>query len=186
MIKNNRKKSRLKWVLIFSPIIVMAIVIGVFYAVVLSGLGTNDNNPKKQLVNSVIKDAILNPTELGETIDSLSITNEEDTSGASTDSTSQKKDDSSITKSGVISEIKDTDTNRTIINTVITNMVMIGLLCENRGELIITNNGKQAYIDQTYHMEAASLYEAKESRRLSLIAVVISIVSILFAVIPSI
>ena len=84
------------------------------------------------------------------------------------------------------SEIKDTDTNRTIINTVITNMVMIGLLCENRGELIITNNGKQAYIDQTYHMEAASLYEAKESRRLSLIAVVISIVSILLAVMPSI
>ena len=116
MIKNNRKKSRLKWVLIFSPIIVMAIVIGVFYAVVLSGLGTNDNNPKKQLVNSVIKDAILNPTELGETIDSLSITNEEDTSGASTDSTSQKKDDSSITKSGVISEIKDNYSNYDLID----------------------------------------------------------------------
>lgn len=84
------------------------------------------------------------------------------------------------------SEIKDTDTNRTIINTVITNMVMIGLLCENNGELYITDKGKQAYIDQTYHMEAASLYEAKESRRLALIAIVISVVSILFAVMPSI
>lgn len=83
------------------------------------------------------------------------------------------------------SEIKDTQNNRTIINTAIINMVMIGLLCENEGLLFITNNGKQAYIDQTYHMTVASLYEAKETRRLSKIAIIISIGSILFAVISS-
>ena len=84
------------------------------------------------------------------------------------------------------SEIRDTKDNRIIINTAITNMVMIGLLCESNGQLFITNKGKQAYMDQTYHMTVASLYEAKETRRLSKIAIVVSVASILLAVITSV
>lgn len=84
------------------------------------------------------------------------------------------------------SEIRDTKDNRTIINTAITNMVMIGLLCESNGQLFITDKGKQAYMDQTYHMTVASLYEAKETRRLSRIAIVISVASILLAITTSI
>lgn len=37
------------------------------------------------------------------------------------------------------SEIRDTKDNRTIINTAITNMGMIGLLCESNGQLFITD-----------------------------------------------
>ena len=84
------------------------------------------------------------------------------------------------------SEIRDTKDNRTIINTAITNMGMIGLLCESNGQLFITDKGKQAYMDQTYHMTVASLYEVKETRRLSRIAIVISVASILLAITTSI
>ena len=84
------------------------------------------------------------------------------------------------------SEIRDTKDNRTIINTAITNMGMIGLLCESNGQLFITDKGKQAYMDQTYHMTVDSLYEAKETRRLSRIAIVISVASILLAITTSI
>ena len=84
------------------------------------------------------------------------------------------------------SEIRDTRKKRVIIDTAISNMVMIGLLCENNGQLFITDMGKQAYMDQKYHMTAASLYEAKETRRLSRRAIVISVISIIVAIIVAI
>ena len=84
------------------------------------------------------------------------------------------------------SEIRDTKEKRAIIDTAISNMVMIGLLCENNGQLFITDMGKQAYMDQKYHMTVASLYEAKETRRLSRIAIVISVISLIVAIIVAI
>lgn len=84
------------------------------------------------------------------------------------------------------SEIRDTRKKRAIIDTAISNMVMIGLLCENNGQLFITDMGKQAYMDQKYHMTVASLYEAKETRRLSRRAIVISVISLIVAIIVAI
>ena len=84
------------------------------------------------------------------------------------------------------SEIRDAREKRTIIDTAISNMVMIGLLCVNNGQLFITDMGKQAYMDQKYHMTVTSLYEAKEIRRLSRRAIVISVISLIVAIIVAI
>ena len=81
------------------------------------------------------------------------------------------------------SNTKDNEKNRTIINTAITNMVMIGLLVEGNGQLFITDKGKRAYINQTYHTVAASLYEAKQTRRLSSMAIIVSVISVVLAII---
>ena len=104
-MKNKKKKSKLKWLFIFSPIIVMVIAVGVVYGVVESKLGPDENNPKKELVNSLMEDALLNPTEINDTIDSITITDQSTAKaegGASTEQSSP-----AITKTAAIQEIKD-------------------------------------------------------------------------------
>lgn len=68
----------------------------------------------------------------------------------------------------------------TIVQTTIVNMKMMGLLnAHTQDTLAITNQGKQAYIDQTYHLATANLYQANASRRLSMIAIGVAIAGIL-------
>ena len=70
------------------------------------------------------------------------------------------------------SSFDDTEENRIIVQTTIVNMKMMGLLdAHTLDTLAITNRGKQAYIDQTYHLATANLYQANASRRLSMIAI---------------
>ena len=45
--------------------------------------------------------------------------------------------------------------------------------------LAITNKGKQAYIDQTYHLATANLYQANASRKLSIVAIGVAVAGIL-------
>ena len=78
------------------------------------------------------------------------------------------------------SSFEDTEENRTIVQTTIVNMKMMGLLnAHTQDTLAITNQGKQAYIDQTYHLATANLYQANASRRLSMIAIGVAIAGIL-------
>jgi len=82
------------------------------------------------------------------------------------------------------SSFKDTEENRTMVQTTIVNMKMMGLLyAHTQDTLAITNQGKQAYIDQTYHLATANLYQANSSRRLSVIAISVSIAGILLTLI---
>lgn len=77
------------------------------------------------------------------------------------------------------SSIKDTEENRTMIQTTILNMKMIGLLFEPETDyLAITDQGKMAYISQSYHLAAANLYQANASRRLSKIAIWVAVAGI--------
>ena len=78
------------------------------------------------------------------------------------------------------SSFEDTEENRTMVQTTIVNMKMMGLLnAHTQDTLAITNQGKQAYIDQTYHLATANLYQANASRRLSMIAIGVAIAGIL-------
>ena len=80
------------------------------------------------------------------------------------------------------SSFNDTEENRTMIQTTIINMKMMGLLyAHTQDTLAITNQGKQAYVDQTYHLAAANLYQANASRRLSTIAIGVAVASILLS-----
>ena len=80
------------------------------------------------------------------------------------------------------SSFDDTEENRTMVQTTIINMKMMGLLyAHTQDTLAITNQGKQAYIDQTYHLAAANLYQANASRRLSMIAIGVAVASILLS-----
>ena len=82
------------------------------------------------------------------------------------------------------SSFKDTEENRTMVQTTIVNMKMMGLLyAHTQDTLAITNQGKQSYIDQTYHLATANLYQANSSRRLSVIAISVSIAGILLTLI---
>ena len=81
------------------------------------------------------------------------------------------------------SSFSNTKDNKIKINTAISNMIMMGFLSENNDILTITDAGKQAYISQTFHLATASLYEAKETRHLSKIAIVVSIISVLLTAI---
>lgn len=82
------------------------------------------------------------------------------------------------------SSFEDTEENRTMVQTTIVNMKMMGLLnAHTQDTLVITNQGKQAYIDQTYHLATANLYQANASRKLSLIAIGVAIAGILLTLI---
>lgn len=81
------------------------------------------------------------------------------------------------------SSFKDTDNNRVWIETAIDNMQMMGLLIETEAGLLkITDLGLSAYNSQLYHQTAASLYEAKESRRLAKYAIYIALTGIILTV----
>ena len=74
---------------------------------------------------------------------------------------------------------KDTENNRVWIETAIGNMQMMGLLVEtDNGLLTITDLGLSAYSSQLYHQTAASLYEARASRRLAKIAIYVALAGI--------
>ena len=82
-----------------------------------------------------------------------------------------------------LSVIKDNDDNRCMIETVIGNMIMMGLL-ESQGEYIfITDKGKFAYENHTFHLAMANVYEAESSRRLAKKALCIAIASIVITLI---
>lgn len=82
------------------------------------------------------------------------------------------------------SSFDDTEENRTMVQTTIINMKMMGLLyAHTQDTLAITNQGKQAYIDQTYHLATANLFQANASRRLSVIAIGVAVVSIILSLI---
>ncbi len=82
------------------------------------------------------------------------------------------------------SSYKQTEENTAMIHTAITNMKMIGLLYEERPDyLAITDKGKLAYMSQSYHSTAASLYQANASRKLSIIAIWIAVIGILLTLI---
>ena len=77
------------------------------------------------------------------------------------------------------SSFKDTDNNRVWIETAIGNMQMMGMLIEtDNGLLTITDLGLSAYSSQLYHQTAASLYEARASRRLAKIAIYVALAGI--------
>jgi hypothetical protein len=78
------------------------------------------------------------------------------------------------------SSFEDTEENRTMAQTTIVNMKMMGLLnAHTQDTLAITNQGKQAYIDQTYHLATANLYQANASRKLSIVAIGVAVAGIL-------
>lgn len=78
------------------------------------------------------------------------------------------------------SSFDDTEENRTMVQTTIVNMKMMGLLFEPRPDYIaITDQGKVAYINQTFHLAAANLYQANASRKLSIIAIGVAIAGII-------
>lgn len=82
------------------------------------------------------------------------------------------------------SSFSDTEGNRTMVQTTIINMKMMGLLFEPRPDyLAITDQGKVAYINQTYHIAAANLYQANASRKLSIIAICVAVAGIVLTLI---
>lgn len=81
----------------------------------------------------------------------------------------------------------DTEENQTMVQTTIINLKMIGLLyAHTQDTLAITNQGKRAYVDQTYHLAAANLYQANASRRLSMIAIGVAVTSILLSLLTQV
>lgn len=76
------------------------------------------------------------------------------------------------------SSIQDTKYNRLIISSNIKDMIIIGLLSEENDIIDITEVGKRAFVNQDFHKVAASLYEAKYTRKLSIIAISAAIISV--------
>ncbi len=91
----------------------------------------------------------------------------------------------SIHKTELLKGIKEPDN---LVNKWLADMEFIGLI---RGEydpridqhlIYITGKGIEEYKNQTYHVLAANLLEAQESRRLSRIAIIIAVVSVIVAI----
>lgn len=76
------------------------------------------------------------------------------------------------------SSIQDTKYNRLIISSTIKDMIIMGILLEDNDIIDITEMGKRAFVNQDYHKVTASLYEAKYTRKLSIIATSVAIVSV--------
>lgn len=73
--------------------------------------------------------------------------------------------------------------NQTIVTTALKEMIMLGLVNSSNDELTITDDGKRAYINQHYHIVLSNLNADKQSRMLSLIAIVIAFISLFLTII---
>jgi len=91
----------------------------------------------------------------------------------------------SIHKTELLKGFKEPDK---LVDKWLADMEFIGLI---RGEydpridqhlIYITEKGIEEYKNQTYHVLAANLLEAQESRRLSRIAIIIAVVSVIVAI----
>ena len=91
----------------------------------------------------------------------------------------------SIHKTELLKGLKEPDK---LVDKWLADMEFIGLI---RGEydpridqhlIYITEKGIEEYKKQTYHVLAANLLEAQESRRLSRIAIIIAVVSVIVAI----
>ncbi|MBP1540539.1 MAG: hypothetical protein ILA29_09330 [Prevotella sp.] len=91
----------------------------------------------------------------------------------------------SIHKTELLKDFKEPDK---LVDKWLADMEFIGLI---RGEydpridqhlIYITEKGIEEYKKQTYHVLAANLLEAQESRRLSRIAIIIAVVSVIVAI----
>ncbi len=91
----------------------------------------------------------------------------------------------SIHKTELLKGFKEPDM---LVDKWLADMEFIGLI---RGEydsridqylIYITEKGIEEYKNQTYHVLAANLLEAQESRRLSRIAIIIAVVSVIVAI----
>ena len=92
----------------------------------------------------------------------------------------------SIYKTTLLKGLKESDK---LIEKWLLDMELIGLIKIEHDPAIkqtliyLTEKGLDEYKNQTYHVLAANLLEAQESRRLSKIAIIIAIVSILIAIV---
>ena len=92
----------------------------------------------------------------------------------------------SIYKTTLLKGLKESDK---LIEKWLVDMEFIGLIRIEYDPKIkqtliyLTEKGGEEYKNQTYHILAANLLEAQESRRLSQTAIIISIVSILIAIV---
>ena len=91
----------------------------------------------------------------------------------------------SIYKTTLLKGLKESDK---LIEKWLVDMKFIGLIrieydpAIKQTLIYLTEKGLDEYKNQTYHVLAANLLEAQESRRLSKIAIIIAIVSILVAI----
>ena len=91
----------------------------------------------------------------------------------------------SIHKTELLKGIKEPDN---LVNKWLIDMEFIGLIKVvfdpniKQTLIYITEKGIEEYKKQTYHVLAANLLEAQESRRLSRIAIIIAVISVLAAI----
>ena len=91
----------------------------------------------------------------------------------------------SIHKTELLKGIKEPDN---LVNKWLIDMEFIGLIKVvfdpniKQTLIYITEKGIEEYKKQTYHVLAANLLEAQESRRLSRIAIIIAVVSVIVAI----
>ena len=79
----------------------------------------------------------------------------------------------------IYAAIKDSKFNRAAVNNALAAMEVMGQVKEEHGNIIFLEKGFQDYQSQSYHQIAASLTEAKQTRVLSFIAIIISVFAIL-------
>lgn len=93
--------------------------------------------------------------------------------------------DKSIYKSRLLKHCKESEEN---VNYWIQEMIFIGLIrletdpVINQELVYLTPKGADAYKSQTYHIIAANLLEASESRRMARWAVIIALVSVAISI----
>ena len=91
----------------------------------------------------------------------------------------------SIHKTELLKEIKEPER---LVDKWLVDMEFIGLIkneyLPDIGQTVIyiTEKGMEEYKKQTYHVLAANLLEAQESRRLSKIAIIIAVISVFVAI----
>lgn len=149
----NKKKGKGKWifVLILTPIIMFAIVVGIIYGVVQNKLASGENSPKKELVNAVIKDAISNPTEIKGMLDSITITDQvKDVNTSNEGTTSPIATDQEETTSSPSTEVnadtsieKPADTRSSIED-----------IKENYNDYDLISSSAEKVEGNTYHLTA--------------------------------
>lgn len=148
-----KKKGNGKWafILILTPIIMFAIVVGIVYGVVQNKLGSGENSPKKELVNAVIKDAISNPTEIKEVLDSITITDQVQEANVSNEVVTSPltTDQNETTSSPDIEQNTDTATD-----TETDTKSSVEDLKENYNDYDLISSSAEKVEGNTYHLTA--------------------------------
>lgn len=155
MVKKRTKRR--KWVIILIPIMVIAVGALTAYWILINKLSAKQSDPKKAIVNAVIKDAVQHPTEIKQALESMTIKDSSGTIVASNNSSTTNSAAGTSTKGTASGSTAASGNNSTGSNSSMASN--LAEMKENYQDYELLSTGAKYLGGSTYHLTAVVRYK---------------------------